>query len=93
MLAVCHNWRPQQLDIKAVFLYSDLEDNIHMQLPEGSRIEGMCAKLNKCIYELKQSLRAWYHHLSDYLVPYGFTVSTFDPCILIYKHHDYNQTG
>src|SRR5258705_9460165 len=50
----------------------------------------MCAKLNKYIYGLKQSPRAWYHRLTDYLVPYGFTVSTFDPCVLIYKQH--NQT-
>ena len=64
-----------------------------MQLPESSRIEGMCAKLNKCIYALKQLPSAWYHCLTDYLVSYSFTVSTFDPYVLIYKQHDHNQTG
>ena len=56
-----------------------------MQLPEGSRQEGMCAKLNRCIYRLKQSPTEWYHQLSSVLVSYGFTVSTFDPCVLIYS--------
>ena len=45
----------------------------------------MCAKLNRCIYRLKQSPREWYHRLSSVLVPYGFIVSTFDPCVLIHK--------
>ena len=78
VLAAYHNWWPQQLDIKAAFLYNNLEKDIHMQLPEGSRIESMCAKLNKCIYRLKQSPSAWYHHLTDYLVLYGFTILTFN---------------
>ena len=34
-----------------------------------------------------------YYHLTDYLVLYGFTVSTFDLCVLIYKYHDHNQTS
>ena len=57
-----------------------------MQLPEGSRQDGMCAKLNRCIYGLKQSPREWYQCLIDYLVPYGFSVCTFDPCVLVYSH-------
>src|SRR5258706_14368636 len=56
-----------------------------MQLPEGSRVNGMCGKLNKCIYSLKQSPREWYHRLIDFLTPYGFVVSNFDPCILMFK--------
>ena len=46
----------------------------------------MCAKLNRYIYGLKQSLREWYQCLIDYLVPYGFSVSTFDPYVLIHSH-------
>ena len=42
-------------------------------------------KLNRCIYGLKQSPREWYYQLSSVLVSYGFTVSTFDSCILIYS--------
>jgi hypothetical protein len=84
-LASHHRWRPQQLDIKGAFLYGILKEEIYMQLPEGSRQNSMCAKLNRCIYGLKQSPREWYHRLSSVLVPYGFTVSTFDPCVLIHK--------
>src|SRR5258705_13716671 len=57
----------------------------------------MCGKLNKCIYGLKQSPREWYHRLIDFLTPYGFVVSNFDPCILMFKsdndthYHDTNN--
>ena len=54
-LSEYYYWHLQQLDIKAAFLYSILNKDIYMQLPEGSRIDGMCGKLNKCIYGLKQS--------------------------------------
>ena len=35
-LSAFHHWRPQQLDIKAAFLYGILNKDINMQLPEGS---------------------------------------------------------
>ena len=45
----------------------------------------MCAKLNKCIYGLKQSPREWYARLTKHLIPLGFTISTFDRCVLVKK--------
>jgi len=38
-----------------------------MDLPEGSQIDGMVAKLKRCIYELKQSPRESYYRLIEYL--------------------------
>ena len=54
-----------------------------MQLPLGYREEGMCAKLNKCIYGLKQSPREWYGRLTHHLIPLGFTIMSFNLCILV----------
>ena len=97
-LSAFHHWRLQQLDIKAAFLYGNLNKDIYMQLSEGSWIDRMCRKLNKCIYGLKQSLREWYHRLIDFLTPYGFVVSNFDPYVLMFKsdndsHNDTNNTN
>ena len=66
-----------------------------MQLLEGSQIDRMCGKMNKYIYGLKQSLREWYYQLIDFLTPYGFVVSNFDPYILIFKsdHNSHNGTN
>jgi Reverse transcriptase (RNA-dependent DNA polymerase) len=35
-------------------------------------------KINKSIYELKQSPRTWYEKLSSYLIFYNFKVSNID---------------
>jgi hypothetical protein len=41
-------------------------------------------KLKRCLYESKQSPREWYSKLTTYLLPYGFVLSSFDPCVLIH---------
>ena len=56
-----------------------------MELPEGFRTPGKVAKLHRCIYGLKQSPREWYYRLVLFLQPYGFAISSFDPCVLIHK--------
>lgn len=55
-----------------------------MELPEGYKIDNKVAKLNRCIYGLKQSPREWYFRLIEYLIPYNFKISLIDPCILIH---------
>lgn len=56
-----------------------------MHLPEGSRKDGHVARLKRCIYGLKQSPREWYFRLVEYLTPYGFAFTTFDPCVMIHS--------
>lgn len=40
-------------------------------------------KLHRSLYGLKQSLRAWFRHLSDFITTLGFTRSTTDPSLFI----------
>ncbi|KAI1006264.1 hypothetical protein K3495_g1956, partial [Podosphaera aphanis] len=63
-------WRPRQLDIKTAFLYGILNEEIFMELPDGYRKENHVARLNRCVYGLKQSPREWYFRLVDYLLPF-----------------------
>jgi hypothetical protein len=87
-ISACRGWKPRQLDIKTAFLYGVLKEEIYMQLPEGSKEEGMVAKLKRCIYGLKQSSREWYFRLVNFLQPYGFSSTTFDPCVLVHNSGD-----
>jgi hypothetical protein len=56
-----------------------------MRLPLGSRIDGKVCKLKRCLYGLKQSPREWYSRLTNDLLPYGFALSAYDPCVLIHS--------
>ncbi|MBW0489733.1 hypothetical protein O181_029448 [Austropuccinia psidii MF-1] len=52
-----------QMDVKTAFLHGDLDENLHICVPEGytSSLKGdICLKLKKSLYGLKQSPRNWY---------------------------------
>jgi hypothetical protein len=44
---------PQQLDVKAAFLYGKLKETIYMHLSEGYRESNKVAHLKKYIYGLR----------------------------------------
>jgi len=48
----------------------------------------MVARLKRCIYGLKQSLREWYYWLVEYLGPFGFSITAWDPCVLVHESGD-----
>src|SRR5205814_8908489 len=52
-----YGWIPRQLNIKSAFLHGDLKELIYMELLEGYRKADIVCKLNKYLYELKQSPR------------------------------------
>jgi hypothetical protein len=56
-----------------------------MDLPEGSRVDGMVAQLKRCIYGVKQSPSEWYYWLVDHLGPFGFAVTAWDPGVLVHE--------
>jgi hypothetical protein len=59
-----------------------------MNLPEGSWLDGMVAKLKRGIDRLKQSPREWYYRFIEYLGPFGFAVTAWDPCVLVHESGD-----
>jgi hypothetical protein len=87
-LSISLGWPiPDQLDIKGAFLYGYLEEEVYMKLPPGHEQAGMCARLKRSIYGLKQSPRQWYGRLTGFLIPIGYIPCNFDPCVLIHITH------
>ena len=64
-------------DMHNAFLHGDLEEEVYMKLPSGSKTKDAdgkkVCKLRKSIYELKQSPRCWFSKLAGSLKEYGFT--------------------
>lgn len=63
-----------QFDVQTAFLYGNLEEEIHMEIPEGlnseddsSNIANVVCRLNKSLYGLKQALRCWIRKFSNFL--------------------------
>lgn len=69
-------------DIKAAFLYGDLEELVYMAQPEGFE-DGTDRvwKLTKSLYGLKQAPRQWNIKFKEFLLSMKLAVSEFDQCI------------
>ncbi|MBW0489777.1 hypothetical protein O181_029492 [Austropuccinia psidii MF-1] len=82
--------RCEQLDIKRAFLNAPLEDEVYLSIPQGLDCDKkkICFKLKKAIYGLRQAPIALYHHLSNWLIDWGFKVSKADSCVF---HHNGNK--
>lgn len=76
----------EQMDVKTAFLHGDLEETIYMQQPEGfSKDKSKVCLLKKSLYGLKQSQRQWYRRFDEFLLRLGFSRSSYDNCVYIYK--------
>ncbi len=87
-LAANLDWPLHQFDVKNAFLHGDLEDEVYMDLPPGytatSGDEVVC-KLQRALYGLKQSPRAWFGRFSWAMKKYGYTQSNSDHTLFL-KH-------
>ena len=72
------------MDVKTTFLNGDLEEEVYMKQPEGfsfSESEHLVRKLNKSIYDLKQTSRQWYLKFHEVISSFGFEENVMDNCI------------
>ena len=70
-LAVSRGWCLRQIDVSNAFLHGFLAEDVYMQQPPGfedARYPSHVCKLQRSIYGLKQSPRAWYARCSHSLV-------------------------
>src|ERR1700761_6457129 len=65
-LAALNNWHITGLDVKTAFLYSELDEELYMEQPEGFKFPGKenkVMRLKRAIYGLKQAALAWWKAL------------------------------
>ncbi|GJU44720.1 retrovirus-related pol polyprotein from transposon TNT 1-94 [Tanacetum coccineum] len=78
-----------QMDIKMVFLNGPLKEEVYVAQPDGFVDPGHPEKvyrLTKDLYGLKQSPRAWYDELLNFLMSKGFTKGTIDPTLFTIRY-------
>ena len=72
-LAAYYSWFIEHLDVVIVYLNSDIDVHLYVELPDGYKERGAAALLRKTIYGLKQSARQWNKNLSAKLFRAGLT--------------------
>ena len=75
-------------DVRAAFLYGELEEKVYMEVPDGldiseSEKEKFVLLLVKSLYGLKQAPRCWNKRFLKFLNKFNFKASAGDQCIFI----------
>lgn len=89
--AIAQNWKVRQLDVKNAFLNGTLNEDVYMSHPPGFKDKNFpnyVCKLNKSIYGLRQSSRAWFQKFSKFLLSYGFFNSKSDSSMFILRSNN-----
>ena len=82
------------VDVETAFLHGELKDGeeIYMDCPAGMiHHEDECLLLQKTIYGLVQSARAYFNKAKEVLKKAGFIQSKADPCLFV-KHTESGET-
>ncbi|KAK1435293.1 hypothetical protein QVD17_01054 [Tagetes erecta] len=75
-LAASKGWEVHHLDVKTAFLNGELKEQVYVSQPEGFVKKGrehQVYKLEKSLYGLRQSPRAWNTRLDETMKKLGFT--------------------
>jgi hypothetical protein len=77
--------------VSNAFLHGFLSEDVYMQQPPGfedARYPSYVCKLQRSLYGLKQSPRAWYARLSALFATLGFVASKADTSLFTFTHQD-----
>jgi hypothetical protein len=83
-LATSHGLHIYQMDVKTIFLYGELDEEIYMEQPYGYKIlgqENKVCRLIKSLYKLKQAPKQWHEKINTTLTSVGFIVNEADKCV------------
>lgn len=86
VLAVANQerWHIHQMDVRTAFLNGKITEEIYMTPPEGYKHNsGLVCRLNRALYGLKQSSRAWNQRFDQFMQELGYRRSTNDPCLYV----------
>ncbi|KAA0057569.1 Beta-galactosidase [Cucumis melo var. makuwa] len=84
-VAVNKDWPLYQLDVKNAFLNGDLVEEVYMSPPPGfeTQFGQQVCKLQKYLYGLKQSPRAWFDRFPTFVKSQGYSQGYSDHTLFI----------
>ncbi|KAH9670173.1 hypothetical protein KPL70_016878 [Citrus sinensis] len=85
-VAALRNLEIHQMDVKTAFLNGDLDEEIHMEQPEGFIAPGQekkVCKLVKSLYGLKQAPKQWHEKFDHTMITSGFKINECDKCVYV----------
>ena len=87
-LAAFEDWCISRLDVKSMYLYGELNEEIYMEQPEGFKIprqENKVLCLCCTLYRLKQARLAWWQTINESMRALRFEHLKSDARIFLFK--------
>jgi hypothetical protein len=80
-IAAMMKWKVRQMDAKTNFLNGVIKEEVYVEKPKGFEThdnQTHVCRLKKSLYGLKQTPKAWYDRIDNFLINLGFTKSKAD---------------
>ena len=88
--AAVADYSVRQIDAGNAYLCADIaSEHVFCSPPKGREKPGYVMYLQKALYGLKNSAKAWFDTFSTYLKSLGYSQSHYDECLL--EYHDKNK--
>ena len=89
-IATDKDWPLHQFNVKNAFLHGKIEEEVYTKAPPGfsdeyNPEEG--CKLNKALYSLKQSPRAWFGRFTTAMMKFGYKQSNSDDTLFLKRRN------
>ena len=92
LLAAARDYNLSSIDIRQAYLQSLLDPNVPLYMrpppdvfPFDQHGNPLVCKLRRSLYGLKQAGREWAALFSSFLITWGMTRSTIDPCLYVFR--------
>ena len=90
--AAVADYSVRQIDIGNAYLCADIaSEHVFCSPPEGREKPGYVMYLQKALYGLKNSAKAWFDTFSTYLKSLGYEQSHYDECLYELKNSSKNS--
>ena len=83
-------WSCEAIDVEAVFLNADLDEDVYVEIPQGYDSGGnknQVYKLLKAVYSIVQAPCCWSKTFTKSLITKGLEPSKVDPCLFILREN------
>jgi hypothetical protein len=73
VIIVVNDWKIEQMNVKTTFLYDKIHENVFVvQLTKFEQEINKICKLNKTLYDFKQSSKVWFETLIKFLFSFDY---------------------
>ena len=84
-LAQRFKWAVRGFDIRNAYVQAPVSKPVYISPPDGYKREGQVLRLNRALYGLPGSGRAWYKTFDRYMRSIHFKPSAVDPCLYVHS--------